>query len=117
MGGILSAAGVPGFLGNLESLYEVSDEEGSLWRELVAAWWAEHGDRPVRVAELARLCRVRELMMPVLGDGSERSQATRLGAALKSARDRIYGEHRISVVRDGHVKQNAYRLVRTEDER
>jgi hypothetical protein len=34
----VGAAGVSGFLGNLESLYEVADEEGSLWRELVAAW-------------------------------------------------------------------------------
>lgn len=63
------------------------------------------------------LCRAGELMLPVLGDGTDRSQLTRLGAALKSARDRIYGDCRVCLARDGHAKRNEYRLVRVEDGR
>jgi hypothetical protein len=117
MGGILAAAGVPGFLGNLDALHDLADEEGALWRELVDAWWWTHQDRPVRVAELVDLCRTGDLLAPVLGDGTERSQAIRLGNALKAARDRVHGEHRICLVRDHHVKQNQYRLERVEQAR
>lgn len=80
MGGILDAAGVKGFLGNLDSLHDAADEEGSLWREFVGMWWAAHRDEPMRVADLAHLCRTADLMTAVLGDASERSQSTRLGA-------------------------------------
>ncbi len=101
--------------GNLESLYETADEEGGLWRELVAAWWGKYQDRPVAVSELAELCRAGNFMAPVLGDGVERSQMIRLGKALKSARDRVYGAYRVCLVRERHEKQNQYRLVLTEE--
>ena len=110
MGGILDAAGVEGFLGNLDSLHEAADEEGALWREFVAVWWATHQDRPVCVAELLSLCQSADLMASVVGDGTEKSQVTRLGTALRSARDRVFGEHRIRAFRDVHVKRNQYRL-------
>lgn len=46
MGGILEAAGIDGFLGNLGSLYDRADTEGAMWRELVIVWWATHRDEP-----------------------------------------------------------------------
>ncbi|MBI5508160.1 MAG: hypothetical protein HY903_05355 [Deltaproteobacteria bacterium] len=97
-------------MGNLESLCENADADGDLWRELVAAWWAKHQDGPVCVSDLLALCRAGELMGQVLGDGSERSQATRLGAALRGARDRVFGDYQVRVVHDPHVKRNQYRL-------
>jgi len=48
MGGVLATAGVLGFLGNLDALHDLADEEGALWRELVDAWWWTHQDRLVR---------------------------------------------------------------------
>ena len=110
MRGILDAASVEDFLGNLDSLHEAADEEGALWREFVAVWWATHQDRPVCVAELLSLCQSADLMASVVGDGTEKSQVTRLGTALRSARDRVFGEHRIRAFRDVHVKRNQYRL-------
>jgi hypothetical protein len=112
LGGILYAAGIEGFLGNLEALYETADSEGTMWREFVAAWWEAHEDKPVRVSELVDLCADSELMAPVLGDGSERSQSTRLGRALQNARDRVFGNWRIEPAgRDRGSKRPVYRLA------
>ncbi|MCG3134044.1 MAG: hypothetical protein HMLKMBBP_01316 [Planctomycetes bacterium] len=50
-------------------------------------------------------------MAALLGDGSPRSQSTRLGNALAGARDRVFGVNRIeSAGRDGHSKAALYRL-------
>ena len=48
MGGILEVAGVPGFLGNLEEMYERADAEGGVWRGFVALWWERFGTRRSR---------------------------------------------------------------------
>lgn len=112
MGGILAAAAVPGFLGNLESLYETADTEGGMWREFIIAWWGAHQDAPVRVAELAKLCAAGDFMEPVLGEGSEKSQHIRLGRALQRARERVFGEHRVEATTDAHTKRPVYRLVK-----
>jgi hypothetical protein len=111
VGGILAAAGIEGFLGNLEALYATADAEGSMWRAFVAAWWEEHGETPVRLADLLALCEKGDLMPTLLGDGSPRSQSTRLGNALAGARDRVFGAQRIeSAGRDSHSKAALYRL-------
>jgi len=91
-----------------------------MWRELVAAWWEAHQDRSVRVSELVQLC-VKgdkgEFMTPVLGEGSERSQSTRLGKALQNARDRVFGIYRIeSAGRDSDSKRPTYRLAKNEQD-
>jgi hypothetical protein len=112
MGGILMTAGVDGFLGNLETLYARADAEGAMWRDFVEAWWASHADRPVRVSELVELCVSSELMGPVLGDGGERAQSTRLGRALQNARDRVFGNYRLEFAgRDSGSKRPTYRLA------
>jgi hypothetical protein len=115
MSGILGAAGIPGFLRNMEKLYETADAEGTMWREFVDGWWELHRDGRVRVGQLIELCNQSDFMAPVLGDGSEKSQATRLGKALQNARDRVYGHHRIeSGGRDSDSKRPVYRLVNND---
>lgn len=115
MGGILTAAGITGFLGNLETLYATADAEGTMWREFVAAWWEAHEHRAMRVSELVELCNAGEFMTPVLGDGNERSQGTRLGKALQNARDRVFGNCRIERAgRDSRSKRPTYRLIYTQ---
>src|SRR4029434_2922310 len=51
MGGILSVAGIPGFLANLHEFYDESDTEGTAWRAFAAAWWVKFGDDDDHVAE------------------------------------------------------------------
>ena len=112
LGGILAAAGIEGFLGNLETLYATADAEGTMWREFVAAWWEAFQDQPVRVSELVELCTKGEFMASVVRDGTERSQSTYLGKALLGARDRVFGTWRIeSAGRDSDSKRPRYRLV------
>ena len=109
MGGILEAAGVPGFLANLDEMYEAADAEGAVWRAFVAAWWERHGTAEVGTAELHELAIACEPPLP-LGDGGERSQRTRLGRALGRLRDRVFaiGELRVCV-RVAGTRQRAQR--------
>ena len=87
MGGILEVAGVAGFLGNLEEMYERADAEGGVWRGFVELWWERFGTQQVTAADLydlALLC-----SMP-LARGDEHAKRTSLGKALGRMRDRIY---------------------------
>lgn len=94
LGGVLAVAGVPGFLNNSEAFYEASDAEAAAWRAFVAAWWDTFADREVAVADLFPVAS--EVLGLPLGDGSEKSQRTRLGLLLTQARDRIYDGIRIT---------------------
>jgi putative DNA primase/helicase len=42
IGGILKVAGINGFLGNVQSIYDQADEEGAAIRSFLSAWWAKH---------------------------------------------------------------------------
>jgi putative DNA primase/helicase len=104
MGGIVENAGYTNFLGNLESVYEETDAEGSAWRQLIEAWWEKYGEQEISASDLYDIIvpafRVDTLEMPDpvdidLGDGSDRSQKTRLGLLLRKYRDRQFNDKRI----------------------
>ena len=90
MGGILQVAGIPGFLSNLSDFYESTDTEGEMVRSFLAAWWEQYQDKELGVADLYRLCSSEDGRILDLGDGTERSQKTRLGKLLADLRDRHY---------------------------
>jgi len=110
MGGILEVAGVRGFLCSLDEFYQAADEQGEVWRGFARLWWERFQGREVRVAELQTLCGEGELGEALLGDGSPRAQATRLGRALQSARDRVFGGLRVRQLRDSAHKGRTYAL-------
>jgi len=101
MGGILAVAGIDGFLTNVENFYDESDVEGEAWRALVARWWDQYQSNEVGVSDLYRLIADDPIDLN-LGDGTERSQKTRLGKQLAEVRDRQIGDFRI--VRAGTKK-------------
>ncbi len=112
VGGILDVCRIPGFLGNVEELYERADEETQEWEEFVAAWWERFKDRAVLVKELYDVAADQELLLSVRGDKSEQSQKIRLGKALLRMVDRQFGE--LKIVRageDARMKQPLWRLV------
>lgn len=115
MGGILEVAGVPGFLGNLDEMYADADAEGEMWRELIAAWWDAFQEDEKRVSELNEFCEERSLMGSLRGSGNTRAQETRLGRALQTARDRMFGDLRLTVQRNKH-RGRRYSLVRVTAE-
>lgn len=110
MGGILEAAGVAGFLGNMDDLYGAADLEGQEWRTFVGVWHERFGSQSVLAGDLIDLASERDLLGGVLGDGSLRSQATRLGKALLANRDRQFGDLRIQVGLRAH-NQTTWRVV------
>ncbi len=93
IGGILAAAGVKGFLGNLRDLYDRADAESLEWRSFVELWAEAHENRAVSAADLYPLAL--QVPLSVLGDKSELSQRTRLGLALTSRSDRVIGNYTI----------------------
>ncbi len=114
IGGVLSVAGIPGFLGNLEALYDSSDPDRDMWRELVAAWWEEWRETPVKVSDLNEFCERTELLNGLRGDGTPRSQQTKLGTAIRRIVDRVFLNYRVEQSKDWKVtngKTIAYKLV------
>jgi len=106
LGGILHTAAFAGFLGNLDDFYSQSDSEGEVWRSFISSWSERFGERPVTAGELYDLAELLDL-----GSGSERSQRTRLGKLLGSARDRQFGGLRIEKGGVAHGLQR-WRLAR-----
>jgi len=52
VGSILAYAGVTGFLGNLEQLYEESDTESAQWEAFLQAWYDSWGEAWITIAEI-----------------------------------------------------------------
>jgi hypothetical protein len=90
MGGILDAAGISGFLDNVEELYDQADAEGAQWREFVARWWQKFGEESVGVADLSLLHAGVFGLMPPSTSREQLSFHTRLGMELREQRDRRY---------------------------
>lgn len=107
VGGVLEVAGIPGFLQQQSA--SDSDPNEVAMQQLVATWLREYEYAEVGVNELYGM--VRELDIPLnLGDGSERSQRTRLGLAIQRLRDRTFDiDGHLVAVRAEDTHQNAAR--------
>lgn len=89
LGGILSHAGIPGFLGNLKGFYDDSDAGSAAERLFVMQWYRAHQNAAVGVADLLPLALDLDPGLP-LGDGNDRAQRTKLGIILTKLRDRRF---------------------------
>jgi hypothetical protein len=112
VGGMVAFAGIPGFLGNLEALYEKADEGGAEWEGFLSAWWAAYGEEPVTVAELSskieEVDELRGALPPDLAEVLDKGQGSfsrRLGKALSSRAGTRYGEEELHVVKAGEKKR------------
>jgi len=110
VGGILECAGIKGFLGNLDELYETVDNENAIWREFVDAWWKEYGDEPIGTRDLFPLAEKIDGLD--LGTGSEKSQKVTFGKLLQKKRNTVVGEHRITPA-GTKGRLNKWRLIST----
>ena len=111
VGGILTVAGIDGFLSDLEELYELADAEGQEWREFVGAWAGQYGRQPVTAGALLNLAIEHDLLGTIIGDKSVRSQSIRLGKALLANRDRQFGRHRIACTWSTAHNQRLWQLT------
>lgn len=101
VGGCLQVAQVEGFLGDRDALFRESDREGSEWAEVVSALWAKWAGRPWGASDLLAIADEAGLLGAVLGDGADRARLTRLGAALRRMRDRVWSLESVGRVRLG----------------
>jgi len=110
LGGILEVAEVPGFLDDLDKLYSDIDAEGEVWRVMTRLWLERFGERHVRVSDVLPLCLETELFEDILGQGSERSQKSRLGHALQRCTGRVFSGLRIEKDTQAMHNSGRYRL-------
>ena len=124
LGGVLAHAGIEGFLGNLEQLYDDVDEEDTTWQAILALWFDTYGERAVTAATV-------EADLRRAGDGSALHEALpgnllealggkpglfsrRLGNALAKRKEAIFGGFRL--VRAGQEHQAAlWKVVRAQE--
>lgn len=78
VGGILNVCGEPDFMANADEAATLLDDTKREFAELVAIM-ADHSQGIWTAAELVDLCANQTLLQSELGDGSARSQSTRLG--------------------------------------
>jgi hypothetical protein len=90
LGGILNVADIPGFLDNIEDLYERADTESPIWREFVAKWWHKFGEKEVTVAHLYPFFNGVPGGIELLGYSDSHASKTRLGMELRKQADRTY---------------------------
>jgi len=98
VGGILEAAGIPGFLDNAAAFRkQCADQVGEL-AEFVKLWAAQHGTTPVISGDLFEIAR--EALETVLTAENEDGKRKQLGKFLRKCRDRVVGRYRIRAAVD-----------------
>ena len=95
MGGILDAAGIPGFLENRSSSRQRGDEATNEWAFLVELWWEEYRGLPVTAGKLVTLAGTHDLMLEMRSNYDSHKATTVMGKAVARMRDRIFGGYAI----------------------
>ncbi len=112
IGGMLDLAEVPGFLQNVEEVYDAADAERREWRALVSAWWSRHGREAVTAADIRALLEGTDLLLRVRSRPTDEGVMRALGVALRSNRDRVFcGLRIVDAGRDTHRGVARYALV------
>ena len=111
LGRILQGADFPGFLGNLDALYDRADVEGTAWRALIAAWWEKHQKEAQLAGDLFPWS-PRWTPMSLSAAKTKPDASNPFGKALARALDRVFsietgGTTLRLQVADGGSKQRA----------
>jgi len=120
--GIMAHAGIDGFLGNQEAMYERADEGAAETEAFLRAWHYAFGDRPVRSADVVAESRQPSVAgeqlraaWPAWGtDKYGNVDARNLGVNLRAYIDRRFGQDGISLKRakdDKHAKIAMWNVV------
>ena len=89
VGGVLTVAGVPGFLANLDDLYEGSDLDADETRRFVAAWWEGFRDEPKAPSDLFTLATSNDVALSLSGQ-TEHARRVSFGKYLERHLGRPY---------------------------
>lgn len=102
LGGILSVAGIEGFLERAEDLYEEDDVETGHAKAFLSRWWQEYRDHQKPPSELLTIATHPEVGLPLAGK-DDHGRLVSLGMYLGKQRGRYYDlgpDLTVSVVRD-----------------
>jgi len=108
IGGILTAAGVEGFLAGFKERANASDERTSDEREFVIGWWKQHGTGVVTARDLLPLAipidRFNLVRQAVPGDEelTRQKQATALGRWLAANVEGVFADYQITLDSRAH---------------
>lgn len=114
VGGVLDAAGVDGFLGNLDEFHERSDLDAEEWVAFLSGWHEALGDLPTTVAELAERGDIAQ-HAPADGrdpDGTVNNR--RLGHALRAREGMRWDGRGLRVEKAGSHRRGTLWRVRTD---
>lgn len=113
IGGILEVSVVSGFLSGRERLYNDADSETKEWAALCEAWWSAYGERPISARDLFEIVKDYSLLLDLWGGRTNQGALQRIGHALSSRRDRVFGGFKVLPAgKDGVTRSAAYRLKR-----
>jgi hypothetical protein len=130
IGGILEYAGIKGFLGNLEEMYQMADEESEEWEAFLRRWYEIFGDVAQPVSVVVKHIRdevgVEGALSDVLPDdissipertvdGKPVSIEKRLGKALSKKLGVRYGDDGIHLEKTGEGKKAKLWCVKLSD--
>ena len=90
IGGVLEAAGIPGFLTNLDDFYDSSDDESSEWGTLCTLWWESYKDRLIGTKDIYNIIQRNDVGVWLGSKIQEHSQKITLGKELKKYRNRRF---------------------------
>lgn len=113
LGGILSVAGLEGFLANREEIYTLASQEDQSWMAFIEAWWEELGEQRVGVDQLLELAIEQKLLAELRGGRTRLGAGQSMGKALMARRDRRHGNWFIRLAGSAHGVQY-YRLERVD---
>jgi hypothetical protein len=116
MGGILNHAGIPGLLSDREHFADAADQETNEWRTLTHFWYQTFGQRAVNASEIFNeVIKPNDLLLDLWAGRKDLSAKQRIGRALTTRRDRVFGKYAIrSAGQDPITRNAAYRLEKRE---
>ena len=110
IGGILEVAGVTGFLSNRDRMYAEAHQQSDEWMAFCEAWYKAYGEQTVTAKGLLEVAKKHNLLLDVWAGRSALGAQQRIGHALASRIDRIFGRWAIrSAGRHSRTKNAAYR--------
>jgi hypothetical protein len=108
IGGILAAAGVKGFLDNLDDFYDQADQEAVAWERFFATWLGALGAEPVTVGDLAKAVAEEGPLRDALPDddladrlGKPAAFRSKMGKALAARNGTRFGDAGLRVEKAG----------------
>jgi hypothetical protein len=125
IGGILQFAGVEGFLGNQEEMYELSNIEEKEWEGFLVAWQERYQDNVVLVKELVAEINkegsaIRDSLPSKIADALTKkggSLARTVGWALPKKEGTRFGDSGLHLVRipeaDPQTKANGWKVLKS----